>query len=165
MSESVSDIVIAIIAEQMGCDPSEIKPESRLMDDLNADSIDRMEIAMMIEERLDCEIPDEDTEDIRTVDDAIQYAEPIAERLERLDETCSCGDTAIAPRPGLRLGSKIILDAPGLRHGEGARIEHVGCVGAALEDDHQEEMRIVDECFLFGTERMPEARNSQLKSR
>ncbi len=67
--------VAAIIAEQVGTDVAEIKPESRFTDDLGVDSLDLFQIIMAFEEEFGVEIATEDTEKISTVQDAINYIE------------------------------------------------------------------------------------------
>jgi len=62
-----------IIVEQLGVDESEITPNASFIDDLGADSLDTVELVMAFEEEFDIEIPDEDAEKIRTVQDVIDY--------------------------------------------------------------------------------------------
>ena len=62
-----------IIAEQLGVDEGEVTPSASFVDDLGADSLDQVELVMALEEAFDVEIPDEDAEKIRTVQDAIDY--------------------------------------------------------------------------------------------
>ncbi len=62
-----------IIAEQLGVDEAEVTPSASFVDDLGADSLDTVELVMALEEAFDVEIPDEDAEKIRTVQDAIDY--------------------------------------------------------------------------------------------
>jgi acyl carrier protein len=62
-----------IIAEQLGVDEPDIKPESHFVDDLGADSLDTVELVMAFEEEFGIEIPDEDAEKITTVQAAIDY--------------------------------------------------------------------------------------------
>lgn len=62
-----------IISEQLGVDESEVTPSASFVDDLGADSLDQVELVMALEEAFDLEIPDEDAEKIRTVQDAIDY--------------------------------------------------------------------------------------------
>ena len=62
-----------IIADQLGIDVDQIKPESKFVDDLGADSLDVVELIMAFEEEFDVEIPDEDAEKIQTVGDVINY--------------------------------------------------------------------------------------------
>ena len=62
-----------IITEQLDVDEDEIKLESTFIDDLGADSLGLVELVLAFEEAFEIEIPDEDTEKIRTVNDAIEY--------------------------------------------------------------------------------------------
>ena len=62
-----------IVAEQLGVDESKIVPSARFTDDLNADSLDLVEMIMSLEEEFGVEIPDEDAEKIISVQDAIDY--------------------------------------------------------------------------------------------
>ena len=75
---TVFERVQKIIAEQLGVDESEIKPETSFVDDLNADSLDLVELIMSLEEEFTAEgrtveISDEDAEKILTVKDAVAY--------------------------------------------------------------------------------------------
>lgn len=67
-----------IIAEQLNVDESEIKPEASFIDDLGADSLDTVELIMAFEEEFDIEIPDEEAEKIKTVQDALSYIEKVS---------------------------------------------------------------------------------------
>ena len=62
-----------IIMEQLGVDENQITPGASFIDDLGADSLDTVELVMAFEEEFDIEIPDEDAEKIRTVNDVISY--------------------------------------------------------------------------------------------
>ena len=62
-----------IVAEQLGVDASKIIPSARFSEDLNADSLDLVEMIMSLEEEFSVEIPDEDAEKILTVGDALKY--------------------------------------------------------------------------------------------
>ena len=73
-------VVQEIIVEQLGVDEADIKPEASFVDDLNADSLDLVELVMSLEEEFGTEISDEDAENIRTVQDAVDY---IDERLNQ----------------------------------------------------------------------------------
>ncbi len=62
-----------IIVEQLGVDEAEVTPNASFVDDLGADSLDTVELVMAFEEAFEIEIPDEDAEKIRTVQDAVSY--------------------------------------------------------------------------------------------
>jgi acyl carrier protein len=70
---AVDDKVKQIIVEQLGVEEGEVTPSASFVDDLGADSLDTVELVMAFEEAFDLEIPDEDAEKIRTVQDAIDY--------------------------------------------------------------------------------------------
>ncbi len=75
MAENVQAEVKRIIKEQLDVDEKDIKPESSFIDDLGADSLGLVELVLAVEEAFEIDIPDEDTEKIRTVQDAIDYIE------------------------------------------------------------------------------------------
>jgi acyl carrier protein len=62
-----------IIKEQLDVDEKDIKSESSFIDDLGADSLGLVELVLAFEEAFEIDIPDEDTEKIRTVQDAVDY--------------------------------------------------------------------------------------------
>jgi acyl carrier protein len=70
---SIEARVRSIIADQLGITEDEIKPESKFIEDLGADSLDIVELIMAMEEEFQTEIPDEEAEKIRCVGDAIEY--------------------------------------------------------------------------------------------
>jgi acyl carrier protein len=72
---AVDDKVKQIIVEQLGVDEGEVTQNASFVDDLGADSLDTVELVMAFEEAFEIEIPDEDAEKIRTVQDAIDYIE------------------------------------------------------------------------------------------
>ena len=74
-SKEIIEKVKQIISEQLGVEESEVTPSASFVDDLGADSLDTVELVMALEEQFDIEIPDEDAEKIRTVQDAIDYIE------------------------------------------------------------------------------------------
>ncbi len=71
----VFDKIKDIIVEQLSVDESMVTPETNLMKDLEADSLDAVEIIMAIEEEFDIEIPDEDAEKFQLVGDLVRYVE------------------------------------------------------------------------------------------
>lgn len=70
-----ADKVKEIISQQLDVDVAQIKEEAQFIEDLGADSLAIVELVLAFEEQFDIEIPDEDTEKIRTVGDAVQYIE------------------------------------------------------------------------------------------
>ena len=64
-----------IIAEQLQADIDAIKPETNLMKDLEADSLDAVEIIMEIESEFGIEIPDEEAEKFQSIDDIVKYVD------------------------------------------------------------------------------------------
>lgn len=67
--------VTKVIVEQLGVDESEVVPEASLVDDLDADSLDLVELVMSLEEEFGIEVSDERAEEIRSVQDAVDYVE------------------------------------------------------------------------------------------
>ncbi len=65
--------VTDIVSEQMGVDKSEITRETNFANDLNADSLDTVELVMEFEDEFETSIPDEEAEKIQTVGQAITY--------------------------------------------------------------------------------------------
>jgi len=70
---SVQEKVQKIVCEQLGVSPDEVKLGASFIDDLGADSLDTVELVMAFEEEFDIEIPDEEAEDIGTVQKAVDY--------------------------------------------------------------------------------------------
>ena len=70
---SVEQRVREIVAEQLERDVNEVTNASSLIEDLGADSLDVVELVMKMEEEFGIEIPDEEAEKIKTVNDVIQY--------------------------------------------------------------------------------------------
>jgi len=71
----VTDKIKKIICEQLDVPEEDVVPEASFVDDLGADSLDQVELIMAMEEEFDVSIPDEDAENIGTVQDAIDYVE------------------------------------------------------------------------------------------
>lgn len=74
-TSTIYDRLKGIVTEQLGVDEEEITPEASFVDDLNADSLDLVELIMSLEEEFGLEISDEDAEKIVTVGDAANYIE------------------------------------------------------------------------------------------
>ncbi len=81
ISEEGSDLattlerVQAIAVERLGVDADQVVESAEFIGDLNADSLDLVEVIMAMEQEFDLEIKDEDAENIRTVGDAVKYIE------------------------------------------------------------------------------------------
>jgi len=64
-----------LIVEQLGVDEEEVNPQASFVEDLNADSLDLVELIMSLEEEFGMEISDEDAEKIQKVSDAVEFIE------------------------------------------------------------------------------------------
>jgi acyl carrier protein len=73
MAQSAEDRLKKIIADQLSVSEEEVVPEASFIEDLNADSLDLVELIMSLEEEFNVKISDEDAEKIRTVQDAMDY--------------------------------------------------------------------------------------------
>ena len=73
MATSPEERLRKIIAEQLSVGEEEVTPEASFIEDLNADSLDLVELIMSLEEEFNVKISDEEAEKIRTVQDAIDY--------------------------------------------------------------------------------------------
>lgn len=73
MSQAIEERVRSIIADQLGVSEDEVKPDSKFIEDLGADSLDIVELIMAMEEEFETEIPDEEAEKIRNVNDVIMF--------------------------------------------------------------------------------------------
>jgi len=69
------DRVIAVVSDKLDVPADEISADSRFVDDLNADSLDQVELIMALEDEYDLTIPDEDAQKILTITDAVNYIE------------------------------------------------------------------------------------------
>jgi acyl carrier protein len=81
-TNEVETKVIEIVSEQMGVDKAEITRETSFINDLNADSLDTVELVMEFEDEFDMSIPDEEAEKIQTVGAAIDYISTVAKDNE-----------------------------------------------------------------------------------
>ena len=75
----VFDKIKEIIIEQLGVDEADVTPETSLTKDLEADSLDAVEIIMAIEEEYGIKVPDEEAEKFSTIGDIVKYVEENAE--------------------------------------------------------------------------------------
>jgi acyl carrier protein len=82
----VAERVTKIIVDHLGVDAGKIKPDASFIEDLGADSLDTVELVMAFEEEFGVEIPDEASEKIMTVGDAVKF----------LSEALGPGGTAAA---------------------------------------------------------------------
>ena len=73
MSDDISSKVKKIVADHLGIDEAKVSEEASFIDDLGADSLDTVELVMALEEEFKTEIPDEEAENINTVNQAIEY--------------------------------------------------------------------------------------------
>ncbi|MCL2777386.1 MAG: acyl carrier protein [Polyangiaceae bacterium] len=80
MAQDIASEVKRIIQEQLDVEEKDIKPESTFIEDLGADSLGLVELVLAFEEAFEIDIPDEDTEKIRTVQDAIDYIDKHAKK-------------------------------------------------------------------------------------
>ncbi|EKU12243.1 acyl carrier protein [Campylobacter showae] len=71
--EDVRDVVV----EQLSVAPDAVKLESKIIEDLGADSLDVVELVMALEEKFEVEIPDSDAEKLITINDVVSYIEKL----------------------------------------------------------------------------------------
>jgi acyl carrier protein len=81
--KAIEEKVIDIISEQMGAEKSEITRETSFVNDLNADSLDTVELVMEFEDEFDMSIPDEEAEKIQTVGAAIDYVAKVIQEKKQ----------------------------------------------------------------------------------
>lgn len=73
----MKDRILQIIAEQFNIDKDELTEDMNFQDDLNADSIELVELVMTIEEEFETEVSEEDLERLKTIGDVIDYVEDL----------------------------------------------------------------------------------------
>ena len=76
--QAIQNKIIDIISEQMGVDKADVSKETSFINDLNADSLDTVELVMEFEDEFDMSIPDEEAEKIQTVGSAVDYIVKVA---------------------------------------------------------------------------------------
>ena len=77
MSVEIVEKLKQIIVNQLGVEEAAVVPKAKFIEDLGADSLDIVELVMAMEEAFSIDIPDEEAESIRTVEDAINYVKSI----------------------------------------------------------------------------------------
>ena len=77
--KAIEEKVTDIICEQMGVEKTEITRETSFINDLNADSLDTVELVMEFEDEFDVSIPDEEAEKIQTVGAAVDYVAKVVQ--------------------------------------------------------------------------------------
>ena len=73
----MKDRILQIIAEQFNIDKEDLTEDMNFQDDLNADSIELVELVMTIEEEFETEVSEEDLEKLKTIGDVIEYVEDL----------------------------------------------------------------------------------------
>ena len=73
----MEDRILQIIAEQFNFDKEDLTEDMNFQDDLNADSIELVELVMTIEEEFETEVSEEDLEKLKTIGDVIEYVEDL----------------------------------------------------------------------------------------
>lgn len=71
--QEIETKVIEIVSEQMGVDKSELSRETSFVNDLNADSLDIVELVMEFEDRFQTSIPDDEAEQIKTIGETVSF--------------------------------------------------------------------------------------------
>lgn len=80
---SVEEKVKQIVMDQLGIEASEVSPSASFVEDLGADSLDRVELIMAFEEAFGMEITDQEAEKIATVQDAVDYVQKNAKSVQQ----------------------------------------------------------------------------------
>lgn len=75
MAENIQEKVTEIIVEQLGVTADQVTPESKMIEDFGADSLDAVELVMAVEEEFGIEVPDEEAEKLISVGDIISHVE------------------------------------------------------------------------------------------
>ncbi len=72
---AIFDRVKEVVVDQLNVSEDEVTPDAKFVEDLGADSLDRVELVMRLEEEFDMEIPEDQAEKITTVAQAVEYIE------------------------------------------------------------------------------------------
>ena len=71
----ISEKVVDMLASQLNLEKAKLVPDARLIEDLGADSLDMVEMLMLVEEEFGISIPDDDAMNLKTVEDIVKYIE------------------------------------------------------------------------------------------
>lgn len=71
----ISEKVVEMLASQLNLEKAKLVPNARLIEDLGADSLDMVEMLMLVEEEFGISIPDDDAMNLKTVEDIVKYIE------------------------------------------------------------------------------------------
>ncbi|WP_299028030.1 acyl carrier protein [uncultured Campylobacter sp.] len=74
---AIFDDIRDVVVEQLSVAPDAVKLESKIIEDLGADSLDVVELVMALEEKFEVEIPDSDAEKLITINDVVSYIEKL----------------------------------------------------------------------------------------
>ncbi|MFT6499532.1 MAG: acyl carrier protein [Akkermansiaceae bacterium] len=77
MADNIQEKVTEIIVEQLGVSADQVKLESKMIEDLGADSLDAVELVMAVEEEFGIEVPDEEAEKLECVGDIVTHVEKV----------------------------------------------------------------------------------------
>ncbi|EGD4084892.1 acyl carrier protein [Campylobacter jejuni] len=75
------DDVKAVVVEQLSIDADAVKMESKIIEDLGADSLDVVELIMALEEKFEVEIPDSDAEKLIKIEDVVNYIDNLKKQF------------------------------------------------------------------------------------
>ena len=77
LSTFYSDTILKLIADEFNMEVSDLREDMSFQDDLNADSIELVELIMSIEDELDVQVDDEKIEELKTIGDVLEYVEEL----------------------------------------------------------------------------------------
>lgn len=77
---AVFDDVKDVVVEQLSVSPESVKLESKIIEDLGADSLDVVELVMALEEKFDVSIPDSDAEKLISIQDVVNYIDSLEKK-------------------------------------------------------------------------------------
>ncbi|MEJ6717062.1 MAG: acyl carrier protein [Akkermansiaceae bacterium] len=86
MADNIQEKVTEIIVEQLGVSADQVKLESKMIEDLGADSLDAVELVMAVEEEFGIEVPDEEAEKLECVGDIVTHVEKVAAEEKAREE-------------------------------------------------------------------------------